>query len=42
MFVKELTVKIKTEFICSYEDYHVFAIYLNGKFSRMLTVKYDQ
>jgi hypothetical protein len=32
-----LKIHIRSEFICEYEDEHVFAIYIDGKFSSLLT-----
>jgi hypothetical protein len=36
--VIKLTVNLRSEFICEYEGVAVFALYMNDKFAKMLTI----
>lgn len=39
MDVSKITVNVRAEFLCEYEDTAVFALYLNGKFTNLLEVE---
>lgn len=39
MSVRDLKVYIRTDFICEYEDVCVIALFVDDKFSKLITIK---
>lgn len=42
MDISKITVKLQSEIIAEYENYVVFALYADGRFSGTLTIDIDQ